>query len=547
MIGNNRHILSLHCKKELISVKFRKVILTVLLVCFLLTLLPASAFAATLGANVTTVIPSFKVTMNGQLVDNTHREYPFLVYKDVTYFPMTYWDMRFLGVSNTWSAENGSVIVADGSTSEYKPSISGTKNKMKNVATVNSGAFKVNGKVIDNAKEKYPILSFKNVPYFPLTWDWCQEFGWDISFDATSGLAVNTKKVAVASDKENNEDYKNSVKTVSSEYLLDDWEIKVNGQQIASKVAYIDGTYLIPVEKICDALGLRYKYKVNQKEDYTDEMVTIIASYFLREGQEKNADYYDFFNIRLNNGDYYAWMDVLPSGNEGSTHETIANGRYAIDSSYLDPYSWVQLKVLPVKINNTIYIDARAICYSVGAPLEIKNNTITIGKCFTATYNSSEKIMSVLKKIPKDGYWLEDVKKAELQDISEYMYLAGNDFRSIRRDYPSAVAQNGYVHAYKDSNGDVCVLTIVEYKILTDWKQVTLHNMKTGETIINPEGYYDMIIDRAYGKDKLNLMEYKTELLTHIADMYRAKVNIMTTGKNTLTNGAYVDAATLNA
>ena len=65
--------------------KNKKAITIITLLCFFITLLPAPVFAATLGAKVTATIPTFKVTMNGQVVDNTYREYPFLVYNDVKY------------------------------------------------------------------------------------------------------------------------------------------------------------------------------------------------------------------------------------------------------------------------------------------------------------------------------------------------------------------------------------------------------------------------------------------------------------------------------
>lgn len=33
------------------------------------------------------------VHINGEKVDNTYREYPFVVYKGVTYLPLTYYDL----------------------------------------------------------------------------------------------------------------------------------------------------------------------------------------------------------------------------------------------------------------------------------------------------------------------------------------------------------------------------------------------------------------------------------------------------------------------
>lgn len=48
--------------------------------------------------NVAVTVPSFGITLNETNVDNSHRQYPLLTYKGITYFPLTYSDPRFLGV-----------------------------------------------------------------------------------------------------------------------------------------------------------------------------------------------------------------------------------------------------------------------------------------------------------------------------------------------------------------------------------------------------------------------------------------------------------------
>ena len=56
-------------------------------------------------AKETAQIPSFDVHFNGNKVESTYREYPLLVYKDITYFPMTYFDSRHLGLVTEWDGE----------------------------------------------------------------------------------------------------------------------------------------------------------------------------------------------------------------------------------------------------------------------------------------------------------------------------------------------------------------------------------------------------------------------------------------------------------
>ena len=44
-------------------------------------------------------IPSFKVSINDIEMEKRENKYPIILYKDVTYFPMTYKNSRFLGVN----------------------------------------------------------------------------------------------------------------------------------------------------------------------------------------------------------------------------------------------------------------------------------------------------------------------------------------------------------------------------------------------------------------------------------------------------------------
>lgn len=60
----------------------------------------------------------------------------------------------------------------------------------------------VNGEVIDNSKEKYPLLLFRDVTYFPLTWRFAvDEFGWNYTFDMEQGLQIASKLLFVEEDQ----------------------------------------------------------------------------------------------------------------------------------------------------------------------------------------------------------------------------------------------------------------------------------------------------------------------------------------------------------
>ena len=143
-------------------------------------------------------LPSFPVTLNGVLMEQEQNEYPCLVYKDITYVAMTYYDARLLGLESNWQDATGLAIkkadfIADQSTlqGEYVPYFQEKANEITYQATLPEFAIQVNGTAIDNKTEEYPLLIFRDVTYFPLTWRFAHtEFGWDYNFDGEKGLVI---------------------------------------------------------------------------------------------------------------------------------------------------------------------------------------------------------------------------------------------------------------------------------------------------------------------------------------------------------------------
>jgi hypothetical protein len=155
--------------------------------------MPSSALAAAQSVNVT--IPTFNVTLNGTPVDSSSRDYPLIVYRDITYFPMTYHDSRFLGVETEWnSLSTGLFIKTTGIAGAYHAyQDAGKTNSRSYSATIPTFPVHVNGKPIANANEEYPLLVFRDVTYFPMTWRFCHdEFGWEYAFSASQGLVINS-------------------------------------------------------------------------------------------------------------------------------------------------------------------------------------------------------------------------------------------------------------------------------------------------------------------------------------------------------------------
>ncbi|MHA6484221.1 DUF5050 domain-containing protein [Paenibacillus sp. strain BS8-2] len=142
-------------------------------------------------SDVKVTLPTFKVTLNGHTVENQYRQYPLLVYRNITYIPMTWYDTRLLGLEAIWSPAAGLSIQQREVTSSYVAEKSGSRNAASYTAQIAKSAVTVNGKAIHNANETYPLLSFRNVTYFPLTWRFAHdEFGWEYKWNAVNGLSI---------------------------------------------------------------------------------------------------------------------------------------------------------------------------------------------------------------------------------------------------------------------------------------------------------------------------------------------------------------------
>jgi hypothetical protein len=108
------------------------------------------------------------------------------------------------------------------------------------------------------------------------------------------------------------------------------------------------------------------------------------------------------------------------------------------------------------------------------------------------------------------------------QDVStsDYKYLAGLHFRSIRNDYSHAVASYATMILYRDSTGDVCILTRVYYTIgSAKFDDLFLDNFTDNQSIEDPEAYYEKLKDRAYGATKIMYMQILqdiTEMQLHM-------------------------------
>lgn len=180
---------------------------TIAIALALIILLGAVPSFAAEGVKVT--IPTFAVTLNGQKMDNMSSEYPLIVYNDITYIPMTWNLTQFMGLKTRFGKRyedlpgNSEIAFFIGNSGEMTDTLIPYEGKTSNnaasyTALIADYEIWVNDirdeKMLDNSAEEYPILNFRDITYFPLTWRFAHDsFGWDYSFDAENGLVLDSR------------------------------------------------------------------------------------------------------------------------------------------------------------------------------------------------------------------------------------------------------------------------------------------------------------------------------------------------------------------
>jgi hypothetical protein len=147
------------------------------------------------SSEISVSIVNFDVKINGIIIDNEHNKYPLIIYKDITYFPMTFSGSRFMGLETYWNDNTGLKVISTGTTGAYNPYDNNIHNDFtqKYSAKIPSFSITVNEKKIDNLSESYPVLSFRDVTYFPLTWNYViNEFKWNYSWSKNEGLIIGS-------------------------------------------------------------------------------------------------------------------------------------------------------------------------------------------------------------------------------------------------------------------------------------------------------------------------------------------------------------------
>lgn len=140
--------------------------------------------------------PGFPVTVNGVSVHPGNGVYP-LLYKEMTYLPLTPEYSQALGLEVTRGADGG-LSIGQGTPQGRRPELDAKEEK-----TAETGApgplkgsrptypIRVNGQSIHNDTEPYPLLEFGGVPYMPMTWRFARtELGLLIDWSPQTGFSI---------------------------------------------------------------------------------------------------------------------------------------------------------------------------------------------------------------------------------------------------------------------------------------------------------------------------------------------------------------------
>lgn len=238
-------------------------------------------------------IPKFDVIINGVKVDNVHSKYPFIVYNYVTYVPMTWDCSKALGLKTSWSETEGIKILKTNETGEIK--MDSTGNNLldaKYLAIIPEFNIEVNGKKIDNSKEEYPILNFRYVTYFPLTWRFVvDEFGLKSDWDEQKGLSISNEVNAIEFDdnglekaireninKATGEIYEKDIRNIK-ELKLSNYDIKdLKGLSkfVNLEKLYLDNNYIEDIDELKALNSLKVLYLQRNKIDDIKSLKNLI-------------------------------------------------------------------------------------------------------------------------------------------------------------------------------------------------------------------------------------------------------------------------------
>lgn len=170
-------------------------LLVIIFFYFLLASPTPTAYAASVR-QVSVTVPSFRISINQEVIRNKENKFPFIMYRNITYVPLT-WDFaNALSLEAVWDGKSLNINRRENHYSPVNQDLSGNNSFTKRYrATIPAYDIFVNGNKINNTKEEYPILNFRGITYFPLTWRFMVDvFDLLYNWSSEAGLTLATQQ-----------------------------------------------------------------------------------------------------------------------------------------------------------------------------------------------------------------------------------------------------------------------------------------------------------------------------------------------------------------
>lgn len=162
-----------------------------------------SSFVHVENKKVNVSVSPYPVTVNGIQYNNQSSDYPFLMFNDITYMPLTHGITTFTGLGLTFKKginiayhkdemilHIGNRAITENDLEQYLKDDSNNSSCTALIPDYHT-YISEQSEEYDNYS-LYPIINFKGVTYLPLTWDIITLLDWDCSFDSERGLVIDS-------------------------------------------------------------------------------------------------------------------------------------------------------------------------------------------------------------------------------------------------------------------------------------------------------------------------------------------------------------------
>jgi hypothetical protein len=261
----------------------RKLITLTLIVTLVTTSL---VYASAASREVPVTLAQGAVTLNDmRFVEHEFEPYPFVFSADgeVVYIPLTFYMLNLMNLTLSQTADGGFAI-ATGDPEVPKPfafqTPLTTPNSANLTATVIQSRITINGNVINNANEPYPLLLLREVVYLPLSDRFIEAFGWGFFMNRT-GLNVfeliDSSFYLVGDDRPPGYGASATPLVGQREAI-----VKVDGEFVEFYDQWpmiVDGRTLVPVRCVFEHVGFNVEWdeSIRQVTLTSDEYVVILT------------------------------------------------------------------------------------------------------------------------------------------------------------------------------------------------------------------------------------------------------------------------------